>query len=118
MYTPSRTSIYEYETFSPPSDQRAHMIAVDVSAHGYPPEAVAVELLLGCRSWGDGAYVAAYDGLAAHVDRIALYPTALVRNKWAFTRGRVELEGSSFLLRIRPDGEPVEVIVVLKGYYV
>ncbi len=116
MYTPSRTSIYEYETF-PPSAQRAQTITVDVTSYGYPPEAVAVELLLGCRSWGDGAYVVAYDGVSAGIDRIALYPTAPMRDQPAFSRGRVELEGSSFLLTIRHKGEPIEVIAVLKGYY-
>ena len=93
------------------------MITVDVSAHAYPPEAVAVELLLGCRSWVDGACVAAYDGLTGALDRIALYPTALMREHGTFIGGRVELEGSSFLLRIRPHDEPIEVIAVLKGYY-
>ena len=118
MYTPSRASIYEYVAFAtPPEPEVAHTISIDVTAYGYPPETVAVELLLGCRSWGDGGYVAAYDGLEVTADRIAVYPTSLMRNHWALSRGRVELEGSSFLLRIRPVGDPVEVIVVLKGYY-
>jgi len=112
MYTPSRTSIYEYQSFS----ALTH-VTVDVTAHGYPAEAVAVELLLGCRSWGDGAYVAAYDGLQVSADRIAVYPTALMRNQWAISPGRVELGGSSFTLRIRPVGDPIQVIAVLKGYY-
>jgi hypothetical protein len=118
MYTPSRTSIYEYQSFAAPAPPEvAHMTTVDVTAHGYPPEAVAVELLVGCRSWVDGAYVVAYDGLEFSVGSIALYPTASMRNQWAFSRGRVELAGSRFLLRIRPVGEPIEVIVILKGYY-
>ncbi len=118
MYTPSRTSVYEYQSFSPISKSVvAHMITVDVTTNGYPSEAVAVELLLGCRSWADGAYVAAYDGVTASLDRIAVYPSTPMRNQWAITSGRVELESSSFLLRIRPVGEPIEVIVVLKGYY-
>ncbi len=112
MYTPSRTSIYEYQYFS-----ALTRVTVDVTAHGYPAEAVAVELLLGCRSWADGAYVAAYDGVTATADRIAVYPTALMRNQWAIARGRVELEGSSFLLNIRPKGDPIQVIAVLKGYH-
>ena len=93
------------------------MITVDVSAYAYPPAAIAVELLLGCRSWGDSAYVAAYDGLTGALDRIALYPTARMRNHWTFISSRVELEDSSFLLRIRPHDEPIEVIAVFKGYY-
>ena len=112
MYTPSRTSIYKYQYFSALTHG-----PVNVTAHGYPAEAVAVELLLGCRSWGDGGYVAAYDGLQMTADRIAVYPTALIRNQWALSRGRVELEGSRFLLRIRPAGDPIQVIVILKGYY-
>jgi hypothetical protein len=118
MYTPSRATIYEYESFSPPAGQRAHIVTADVTAYGYPAEAVAVELLLGCRSWGDGGYVAAYDGNEMSLDRIAVYPTALMRNQWVFGRARVELDDSSFLLRIRPAGNPIEVIAVLKGYYV
>ena len=120
MYTPSRVTIYEYSSFLPPSGQTAVQVAVDVTTFGYPAEATAVELLLGCRSWADGGYVAAYDGTVAQsLDRIAVYPTTLMRNQWSMTRGRVELEGSQFVLRIRPaTSEPIEVIAVLKGYYV
>src|SRR3990172_6922135 len=114
MYTPSKVSIYEYQSFAPPGP---YVSAIDATTHGYPPEAVAVELLVGCRSWVDGAYAVAYDGVEFSVGSISLYPTASMRNQWAFSRGRVELAGSSFLLRIRPVGEPIEVIVILKGYY-
>lgn len=117
MYTPSRAIVYQKESFPPIPGQVAQPISVDVTSHGYPPEAVAVELLLGCRSWGDGAYVVAYDGVTSALDRIAVYPTSLMRNQWALSRARVELEGSSFLLWIRPYELPVEVIAVLKGYY-
>ncbi|HLB26576.1 MAG TPA: hypothetical protein VJN32_02925 [Dehalococcoidia bacterium] len=115
MYTPSKVSIYEYQSFAPPGP---YVSAIDASTHGYPPEAVAVELLVGCRSWVDGAYVAAYDGLESGVGSIAVYPTTPMRNQWSFARGRVELAGSSFTLRIRPTGgDKIQVIVVLKGYY-
>ena len=118
MYTPNRVAVYPYVTFAVPSGgQAAHVITVDVTAHGYPPEAVAVELFVGCRSWADGAYVVAYDGLTGGLDRTALYVTAPVRNQWTFSRARVELDGSSFLMWVRPMTEPIEVIVVLKGYY-
>ena len=118
MYTPSNVSVYEYRTFSPPAPPAvAHETTVDVTGYGYPVGAVAVELLVGCRSWVDGAYVAAYDGLDVNVGNIALYPSASMRNQWAFSRARVELANSRFLLRIRPVGEPIEVIVILKGYY-
>ncbi len=118
MYTPSRASIYEYQTFAPPTPpEMAYTTAVDAAAYGYPPEAVAVELLVGCRSWVDGAYVAAYDGLEIAVGTIAVYPTALMRNQWSFARGRVELTGSSFTLRVRPAGDTIQVIAILKGYY-
>jgi hypothetical protein len=117
MYTPSRIAIYGTKSFAVPQSGVAHTVTVDVTQYGYPPDAVAVELLLGCRSWTDGAYAAAYDGTTASVDRIAAYPTALMRNQWGFARCRVELEGSRFLLRIRPEDEMIEVIAVLKGYY-
>jgi len=117
MYTPSPAVIYSYQSFPSPTGQGPQTITVDVNAYGYPAEAVAVELLLGCRSWTDGAYVVAYDGVTGSLDRIAVYPTAPIRNQWAITRGRVELAGSSFLLLVRPTGDPVEVIAVLKGYY-
>ena len=118
MYTPSRTSIYEYQSFAPPAPPKAaYVTTLDVTAYGYPPEAVAVELLVGCRSWVDGAYVVAYDGLEASVGSIAVYPMTLMRNQWSFARGRVELAGSSFTLRVRPSGDTIQVIVVLKGYY-
>ena len=118
MYTPSNVSVYEYRTFSPPAPPAvAHETTVDVTGYGYPVGAVAVELLVGCRSWVDGAYVAAYDGLDVNVGNIALYPSASLRNQWAFSRARVELANSRFLLRIRPVVEPIEIIVVLKGYY-
>ena len=118
MYTPSKVSVYEYRTFAPPAPPAvAHETTVDVTGYGYPAEAVAVELLVGCRSWVDGAYVAAYDGLDVNVGNIALYPSASMRNQWAFSRARVELASSRFLLRIRPVVEPIEIIVVLKGYY-
>jgi len=118
MYTPNRVAVYPYVTFAVPSGgQAAHVITVDVTAHGYSPEAVAVELFVGCRSWVDGAYVAAYDGVEFSVGNIALYPSAPMRNQWMFSRGRVELANSRFLLRIRPVGEAIEVIVILKGYY-
>jgi hypothetical protein len=112
MYTPDRKTIYDYATFDAISQS-----LIDVTAHGYPPEATAVDFVLGCRSWGDGAYVAAYDGAQMSLDRIAVYPTAPIRNQWAITRGRVELEGSKFLVRVRPDGDMIQVIAVLKGYY-
>ena len=118
MYTPNRVAVYPYVTFAVPSGgQAAHVITVDVTAHGYSPEAVAVELFVGCRSWVDGAYVVAYDGVTGGLDRTALYVTAPVRNQWTFSRARVELDGSSFLMWVRPMTEPIEVIVVLKGYY-
>lgn len=118
MYTPRRATIYANKSFPVPQSEVAHEITVDVTLYGYPVEAVAVELLLGCRSWTDGAYAAAYDGTEVSVDSIAAYTTALMRNQWAFTRARVELEGPGFLLRIRPQDEPVEAIAILKGYYV
>jgi len=118
MYTPSRATIYELETFLPRAPGRgAQTIAIDVTAYGYPAGAEAVELLLGCQSWGDGGYAVAYDGLTAATDRIAAHPTALMRNAFTMTRARVELENSSFLLLIRPVEEPVKIIAVLKGYY-
>jgi hypothetical protein len=117
MYTPSRASIYEYEVFPLIEGQRHQDVMVNVSSYGFPPEAVAVELLLGCCSWTDGSYVAAFDGVTGGLDRIAVYPTAQIRNQWTISRGRVELEGSKFLLRIRPVQEPVQVIAVLKGYF-
>lgn len=117
MYTPSRVIIYDEYAFHPPSDARAHMITVDVTGQGYPAEAVAVEVLLGCRSWADGAYVSAYDGLEPVTETIAVYPVSPMRNQWAFGRGRVELDASRFMLRVRPNIEDLEVIVVLKGYY-
>jgi hypothetical protein len=118
MYTPIKVSIHEYRSFAPPAPPAvAHETTVDVTGYGYPTEAVAVELLVGCRSWVDGAYVAAYDGVEFSVGNIALYPSASMRNQWMFSRGRVELANSRFLLRIRPVGEPIEVIVILKGYY-
>lgn len=120
MYTPSRVSIYEYETLAPRSGEPAFGATVNVTRYGYPPEATAVELLLGCQSWGDGAYVVAYDGvtdIAGRLDRTAVYHTALMRNQWSFSSGRVELENSSFLLWVRPIDEPITVIAVLKGYY-
>src|SRR4030067_2423762 len=116
MYTPSNVSVYEYRTFSPPAPPAvAHETTVDVTGYGYPVGAVAVELLVGCRRWVDGAYVAAYDGLDVNVGNIALYPSESMRNQWAFSRARVELASSRFLLRIRPVVEPIEIIVVLKG---
>ncbi len=117
MYTPSRVFVYEYESLAPRPGEPAWGGTVDVTRYGYPPEATAVELLLGCQSWGDGAYVVAYDGVTGSLDRTALYPTAPVRNEWAFSRGRVELDGSKFLLWVRPRGEPLIVIAILKGYY-
>jgi hypothetical protein len=118
MYTPNRVAVYPYVTFPiPPDGGAAHSVTLDVTAYGYPAEATAVELFVGCRSWVDGAYVAAYDGVTGGLDRTALYVTAPIRNQWTFSRGRVELDGSSFLLWIRPVNEPIEVIAVLKGYY-
>lgn len=118
MYTPNRVTLYNYKPFSPASASNpAHQVTVNVTSHGYPAGAVALELLVGCRTWDDGAYVAAYDGTQPSADRIAVYTTAQIRNAWTFGRGRVELSNSSFLLRIRPIGEPIEVLVVMKGYY-
>jgi hypothetical protein len=112
MYIANPKTVFGYVSFSAITES-----PIDVTDHGYPPEAVAVDLMLGCRSWGDGAYVAAYDGAQMSLDRIAVYPTALMRNQWAISRGRVELEDSKFLVKIRPDGDSIQVIGVLKGYY-
>jgi hypothetical protein len=117
MYTSNRASIYEYEVFPLIEGQKHQDVTVDVTSYGFPPEALAVELLLGCRSWTDGSYVAAFDGATGGLDRIAVYPTALIRNQWSISRGRVELEGSSFLLRVRPVGDSIQVIAILKGYF-
>ena len=38
-------------------------------------------------------------------------------NQWSISRGRVELDGSNLLLRIRPILDFIEVITVLKGYF-
>jgi hypothetical protein len=117
MYIVNRATIYAYQTFTASAGQTAVMQTIDASDYGVPGNAVAVELLLGCRSWGDGGYIAAFDGVDQGVDRIAIYPTALMRNQWGIARGRVELDASQFLLRIRPDSSPIEVIAVIKGYY-
>ena len=117
MYAPRNRSIYRSQTFNLPASGDSHSISIDVTAYGYPATATAVDLLVGCRSKGDGAYVAAYDGTTSSVENIAVYPTAPLRQGWNFGRGKVQLSSSRFLLRIRPIGQPVEVIATLKGYY-
>jgi hypothetical protein len=103
--------------FTVPPSGVAHLIYVDVRDFGYPSTATAVDLLVGCTSKGDGAYAAAYDGTVESQRNIAVYPTAPLRQGWMFGRGRVELTGSRFLMRVRPVGHPMEVTVTLKGYH-
>jgi hypothetical protein len=117
MYVPRNFSIYQNQTFDLPFSGMAHEIYVDVTTYGYPTKATAVDLMIGCRSRGDGAYVAAFDGTTGGLESIAVYPSAPLRNQWNFGRGRVRLNSSKFLLRIRPIDYPVEIIVTLKGYY-
>jgi N-acetylmuramoyl-L-alanine amidase len=117
VYVPRNRTIYKNRTFGLPSSGVAHQIYVDVTAYGYPSQATAVDLLLGCRSRGDGAYVAAYDGTTGSLSNAAVYPTAPLRYDWNFGRGRVQLDGSKFLLSVRPIDHPVDVIASLKGYY-
>ena len=117
VYAPRNRSIYWNQSFAVPTSGNAHAISVDVRAYGYPSTATAVDLLLGCKSKGDGAYVTAYDGTSGSTESIAIYPTAPLRQGWNFGRGRVQLSNSRFLLRVRPIGQPVEVIATLKGYY-
>ena len=117
MYAPRNRSIYWNQSFAVPTSGNAHAISVDVRAYGYPSTATAVDLLLGCKSKGDGAYVTAYDGTSGSTESIAIYPTAPLRQGWNFGRGKVQLSNSRFLLRVRPIGQPVEVIATLKGYY-
>ncbi len=117
MYVPSNRTIYRRQTFGLPASAAAHEVIVDVTAYGYPRKATAVDLHLGCRSRGDGAYVAAVDGTGEDLAEVAVYPTAPLRNEWNFGRGRVQLANSRFRLMIRPMGQPVDVIAILKGYY-
>jgi N-acetylmuramoyl-L-alanine amidase len=116
VYVPKNRVLYDTKTFA--ASASGYSINVNVIALGFPSQATAVELFVGCRSRGDGAYVAAYDGTSGRLlDRMAVYPTAPLRRDWNFGRGRVQLTGSSFQLRIHPAREPVDVIAVLKGYY-
>ena len=117
VYAPRNRIIYNNHSFAVPASGEFHSISVDVRSYGYPSAATAVDLLLACRSKGDGAYVAAYDGTGSSVENIAVYPTAPLRQGWNFSRGKVQLSSSRFLLRVRPIDQPVEVIATLKGYY-
>lgn len=116
VFVPNNRTIYQNRIFNPTGN--TYEINVNVTTFGYPSAATAVDLLVGCRSRGDGAYVAAYDGTSGRLlDRVGVYPTAPLRRDWNFGRGRVQLTGSKFQLRVHPASEPVEVIAVLKGYY-
>lgn len=117
VYIPSNRIVYRRQAFGVPASGVAHEIMIDVTAYGYPREATAVDLHVGCRSRGDGAYVAAMDGTGGDLAEVAVYPTAPLRNDWGFGRGRVQLLNSRFLLMVRPMGQPVDVIAILKGYY-
>ena len=117
VYMPRNRAVYWRQSFDPSASGEASQIVIDVGSYGYPTEATAVDLLLGCRSRGDGSYVVAYDGSVGSLDKVAVYPTAPLRNEWCISRGRVQLESSKFLLGIRHRGHPVEVIAILKGYY-
>jgi len=117
VYVPASRTIYRRQSFGVPRSGVAHQVVVNVTGHGYPSSATAVDLFLGCRSRGDGAYAAAMDGVNGAMDQLAVYPTAPLRNEWNFSRGRVQLSGSKFTLLVRPVGQPVDVIAILKGYY-
>lgn len=117
VFVPNNRTIYQVKTFYAPSSGAAHKILVDVRNFGYPTAATAIDIMIGCRSRGDGSYVAAYDGTLESTTTMALYPTAPVRNEWEFARGRVQLKSSRFLLRIRPKGHPMEVTATMKGYF-
>ena len=117
VYVPVSRTIYRRQPFNVPPSGVAHQIVINVTTHGFPSSATAVDLFLGCRSRGDGAYAAAMDGTGGSMDQLAVYPTAPLRNDWNFSRGRVQLNGSKFTLLVRPMGQPVDVIAILKGYY-
>ena len=117
VYIPSDSIIYWRQGFDMPAAGVTQNITIDVGDFGYPSQATAVDLFLGCRSRGDGAFVVAYDGTADRLDRVAIYPTAPLRYDWSFSRGRVQLNGSEFLLKIGHAGYPVDVFAILKGYY-
>ena len=117
VYAPGNRIIYRRQPFAATADGTAHQIVIDVRAYGYPQEATAVDVFVGCRSRGDGSYAAALDGVGGDMDKLAVYPTAPLRNGWSFGRGRVQLQDSKFLLMVRPVGHPVDVIAILKGFF-